>query len=469
MRFVKMVADKNQSHWAYNKHTTMESSERRKKQKTTVWSQEEDAALMAGILEFLESSGEEFTIDLDAVDWDEIATKMTGKTARECSVRVERIHRKGCLFATIEEVWPASERSSLSVASGWDTCKQSVFRGAPPKFLRFQLAGDNREADEFVNTHSGAVLDTTVVGKSVTTVNEALISVDIFGIPRDGAQKAHLLPRAREHALTWLYPGSAVLGLDTTADGWEVVAGKAVLGCTDTKTAIKYPGIRNFLCNLCRVASQGDFYDTNPRVFIFPILELVEARDWTGTTYEAIVLCDSGVVAQRIGMTNVDVGDASRASLDDVRKAAKLASALCEFLAHSVLQQGKDQVNIYQDDQQKLKHSHFREDKTIEVPKQIFPLLAALWPFTTVFQARCRPCRNSPTTPRSKITACTSLCKLSTNSTTNMPKFFLSKMFWAWPHPPCKTFPMKVACIRMRLTSAAVCGNVLAPPLETGY
>jgi hypothetical protein len=92
------------------------------------------------------------------------------------------------------------------------------------------------------------------------------------------------------------------------------------------------------------------------------------AKSWTGQGYDAIVICESAAVAQRIGMTNVTLDNAETATLAEINTASELALTVCEFLAHSVLQKSEEQVNEYQADGDRLAHQRFRSEKTIFAP-----------------------------------------------------------------------------------------------------
>jgi hypothetical protein len=186
---------------------------------------------------------------------------------------------------------------------------------------------------------------------------------------------AHLLPKARDDAFTWNYPGSAVLGLDMSHVAGDITK-KAVLRCIDllANPPIKYPGVRNLLCNILRMSNQGPLFDNSPRVFIFPIYRLGAAREWAGQGYDAIIFCASEDVAQRIGMTNVTLENAKKATLSEINTAAALASTLCEFLAHSVLEKEESEVEKYQDAGEREAHHNFRLEGEIPVPKNLSAL-----------------------------------------------------------------------------------------------
>lgn len=348
-----------------------------KKKKAIVWSREDDN-LLVRLVRSQQRAREDFSFyDLN---WREIALQIPGKPTDECIVRLRDIHTAGELFATIDEVWKIPSNNSgtnssivIDVDSRWDACQREICRQAPPNFERVHRPRDSRNPREFVATVHAAQLPTTIVGESVTTVNDVLIPVDIFGAEITAADKAHLLPKARDDALTWKYPGCAVLGIDMRYVDTDV-AEKAVLGCQDGGNAsvesppTKYPGIRNFLCNVIRMSNQGPLFDKNPLVLILPILDVQAAQKWAGEGYDAIVLCESATVATRIGVNSVRLYDTESASLQEINTAVQLASIVCEFLALSVLQKTQAQVNAYQDTQDRAKHERFRSERRLAVP-----------------------------------------------------------------------------------------------------
>ena len=355
----------------------MTSIHRKKKQKV-VWTPEEDELLLKKVFEYRVEN--DLGVD-EAISWPAIAPAFKGsKSSEDCAGRIVRIHSAGNYFATISEVWnPDGVRSSIKALDDWDSCKGRVCRHGAPVFdrRRLGLGRDIREPKEFVNAMNGALLDASAVAESITTVSDSLIPIDIFGKTIVAAEKAHLLPKTRDDAITWQYPGCAVLGLDIETSVGTGVAEKAVLGCTDStkEPAKKYPGIRNLLCNIVRMSNQGPLFDQHPNVLIFPIYDLNEAKTWAGQGYEAIVVCASAEVAQRIGMTNVDLDDTDSASVADINKAANLASEVCQFLAYSVLEKSEEDVNKYQHAGDFQAHKTFREEKKIAVPFNLSSVL----------------------------------------------------------------------------------------------
>lgn len=315
------------------------------------------------------------------LNWGEIAGPLLaqrgGKTKDDFSLRwgeILEMDMAGDYFATIEQVWRSStDESVLSIVPDhWQACQQTLCRARAPVFDRYGLPRDPRDPRdprEFVDASNGALLSHTSVSDSITTVNDALIPVDVFGAISLAADKAHLLPKAKDDALTWNYPACAVLGFDILHAETQVVT-KALLGCTDAKKSPpkKYPGIRNLLCNILRMSGQGLLFDRNPYVFIFPICGIEWTREWTGQGYDAIVICQSAHVAQKIGMTNVKIQGWERATLSEINTAAQLAATVCEFLAHSVLRKTDTQVNRYQDIGDRAAHERFRLERKISVP-----------------------------------------------------------------------------------------------------
>ena len=350
-----------------------------KKKQKVVWTTEEDELLLKQVSAYRREN--DVGVD-EVISWSAIAPAFKGsKSSEDCAGRYSRIveiHSAGNYFATILEVWnPDSVGSSIKALDDWDSCKDMVCRHRAPVFDRRRLEHDNREPKEFVNAMNGALLDASAVAESITTVNDSLIPIDIFGNTILAAEKAHLLPKARDDAITWQYPGCAVLGLDIKKSVGTGVAEKAVLGCTDStkNPAQKYPGIRNLLCNIVRMSNQGSLFDQHPHVLIFPIYDLEEAKNWAGQGYEAIVVCASSAVAQRIGMTNVALRDTDSASVTEINKAVNLASAVCQFLAYSVLEKTEEDVNKYQHAGDLQAHKTFRKEKKIAVPFNLSSVL----------------------------------------------------------------------------------------------
>jgi hypothetical protein len=116
------------------------------------------------------------------------------------------------------------------------------------------------------------------------------------------------------------------------------------------------------------MSDQGPMFDKNPHVFIFPILDINTTRGWAGEGYDAIVVCASADAALRIGMMNVRMADAASASLSEINEAVGLASAVCQFLACSVLQKKESDVEKYQQASDLGAYARFRTEKKIDVP-----------------------------------------------------------------------------------------------------
>ena len=96
------------------------------------------------------------------------------------------------------------------------------------------------------------------------------------------------------------------------------------------------------------MASQGSLFDQTPHVIIFPIRTLGWAEALAGQGYEAIALCQIGDCAIRIGMNRVTLLEAELATVPKIKMANHLTAEICTFLAHSVLQKTEEQVDEYQ-------------------------------------------------------------------------------------------------------------------------
>ena len=283
----------------------------------TPWSEAEDDRLLRALGVYQRDNN---NARVEDVDWDDIAQSVPGRGGMACATRfgsLYALHAQGKYFATVNEVWPQKQVSTKKIKlDNWDTCRTKVVRLRAPNFNRLQLRGDHREPKEFVHTYNGAMDASTKVADSITTVNDDLIPVDIFGHISVAAEKAHLLPKARGDAITWNYPGCAVLGLDVETNVDTDVIRKALLGCKDSQR--KYPGIRNLLCNIVRMSNQGHLFDRNPYVFVFLICSLDWVKTWAGQGYDTIVLCESAGASREIGMTSVTLETAMTATLDDL-------------------------------------------------------------------------------------------------------------------------------------------------------
>ena len=285
----------------------------------------------------------------------------------------------GKYFATIRDIWPTPRLFQMN-KQNWRSQFETVCRENVPRFSRSCLSGDHRPRQEFIVSRKGAVDNSFIVGESVTTVNNDLIPVDIFGQPIDATDKAHLLPKARNDAITWTDVGCAVLAIPLETVESERIAkvprqqqtaAKAVLGCQSGTE--KRPGIRNLLSNIARFSNQGPLFDQNADTLIFPIRTLHQARKWNGEGYDAIVICKEPIQAVRVGMTSIQANDKSvEATTDEVNCAVGLAKHLCRFLALGALERGEKEVSNYQKsatEEQKL--TEFFRSEMIPLPEEL--------------------------------------------------------------------------------------------------
>lgn len=327
---------------------------------STPWSQDEDNELLTKV-----------PLATQNPNWETVSLS-TGRGWIQCLQRWSQLQqevRQGNYYAFIDEI--CSGQNAYEVReTEWATIQRQVCRQGPPDFARIQLGGDRRAPNEFVFTRDGARLTETDDRDSTTTVNNNLLPFDIFGRASSSAQKAHLLPKERNPALSWYFPACAVLGLSTEPSRKSTVQ-KAILGCRHRIHHTKYPGIRNLLCNIIKLENQASQFDQNPYVVILPICDLRQMREWSGQGYDAIVLCDSAEVVQSVSMNNAN--NFQEAALEEINKSLTLASVVCKFLAHSVVQKAKNGRNDLQDIQesllQKSKLRDFVQSKRCNIPQ----------------------------------------------------------------------------------------------------
>ena len=346
-------------------------SKRRRTRKRVVWSKEEDSLLLDEVRAWLDAEDEDVEDStIDDIEWDEIAENFPGKSSEQCVLRYSKInelYRDGNYFAILGDL---NQREVQIDTTEWGALQAEVCRENPPDFERIWLMEDDRNHREFLHSYQGARLGDTVELESMTTVSDALIPVDIFGEQIIATDKAHLLPKSRRDAITWDYPACAVLGLSMSPVN-ETITRKAVLGCYNPKSnpSTRYPGIRNFLCNILRMSNQGPLFDTSPCVVILPVGGVQFAKEWTGQGYDAIVLCDSALDAKRIGMASPKLIKSKSANPSELEDALDFASKICRFLAHSVLQKSEEEVNRYQDERGVQNYAKFRSEQKIILPQ----------------------------------------------------------------------------------------------------
>ena len=317
---------------------------------------------------------------IDAEEFESIArADGINDTAINCVIEISDMHSsRGDYFASIRDI--EIQLVHLNHAD-WNRFYPTICRSNAPNFERNQRPRDWRNPREFVASRQGAIDSQTSIGNTQSTVNDDLLPVDIFGRSdpnppqngraTEGTDKAHLLPKERGEALTWNYPAVAILGLEMANVRHESTS-KAILGSYkrqqqgENETLVRFPGIRNLLCNIVRMTNQQSLFDQNSRVFIFPALDLDGMRDWQGTGYDAIVLCEDGWIAGQIGMTRVSLSDAKKATLQNLVDAMSTASLVCKFLAHSILQKSEAEVNQYQKSlAERQAHASFRKHRQV--------------------------------------------------------------------------------------------------------
>lgn len=272
------------------------------------------------------------------------------------SIRKQKANKliAGDYFALCRDIWPRNGRNFYNCKLGvWKQCRELVSRDQAPDFERSRLGRDKRNPREFVQSATGALASNTLECETVSTINDNLVPVDVFGNKPQAAEKAHLVPKASNDAKSWVYPTSAVLGIPWQVEDGKVdrmKASKGAVGSFEMKEdqkKIVYPGLRNLLCNIIRLSNQAHVFDDNPWVMFFPILTLQQAKEWSGTAYDAIVVWTEDFVPLRIGMPPIE-NIQEVVDHREINVATSFISELCRFLAHSVFQEGSEKIKQYQ-------------------------------------------------------------------------------------------------------------------------
>jgi hypothetical protein len=100
-------------------------------------------------------------------------------------------------------------------------------------------------------------------------------------------------------------------------------------------------GFNRSPCNLLHMMDQKDVFDLTSCVILLPVMDLDEARAWTGQSYCVIVLCDNEKlgrathqqVAQRVGLTSTNAAAATKV---DIAKARDLLTHVLKFSAYAL-------------------------------------------------------------------------------------------------------------------------------------
>jgi hypothetical protein len=192
-----------------------------------------------------------------------------------------------------------------------------------------------------------------------------LLSNDVALITHDGA--AHLIPPTGRagRADTWLYVAAAVLGLghividpdhdddhDNNDDAVSSILLKALRGCwKSAESTLPNTGLNRSPTNLLKFMDHQYMWGQDTCLLILPILTIEAAKQWTGESYEVIILCDDDrygranhrQVAQRIGLTTISTAANSHAVVQsatttELNMAVDLLSHILKFSAYALEQ-----------------------------------------------------------------------------------------------------------------------------------
>jgi hypothetical protein len=127
--------------------------------------------------------------------------------------------------------------------------------------------------------------------RSGNSTNRQTYPVTVFGIDNMKADVAHLVPASSVNAGMYGDVARWLFGLeDKDADG--KVIQKLIHGCREEgKTnRMSGTGLKHFTSNKIRLPKQKEYFDTDPCMFIIPVMTLEEVKTWNGGKYPAIFL-----------------------------------------------------------------------------------------------------------------------------------------------------------------------------------
>jgi hypothetical protein len=160
---------------------------------------------------------------------------------------------------------------------------------------------------------------------------------DVANIP---GEIAHLVPASPLHASLFHFVAGWAFGLDSQRVAPEVVQ-KLIHGCQsgDNSRRLDHTGLKHLASNKIRLRGQKEYYDKLvPNVLIVPICNLVEAKNWNGEDYHAIVLIGAKKevnlmdIAGGIGMQQIH----ELATRDEIEKARELLTATLKGMAQAL-------------------------------------------------------------------------------------------------------------------------------------
>jgi hypothetical protein len=265
------------------------------------------------------------------------------ESLRLAQVAEERRLRNGTYYSEIDQVWGTKPMDYDS-----PVLFEALRRERPPNFTRsYSLTRRNALNRDFV-----AVENST---RSSSASNNSTWPKDIFGIDRNGADIAHLIPHSHSKASLFFDVVTWAFGFTDDVQ-WNSLQ-KAIHGTFSNETGgrMAHTGIKHSVPNKIRLAGQVQFYDRDPCVLIIPILTLHEMKRWNGEGYNAIVMCGSikdesdpprvviraSTVCQTIRM----IADGPIASASQIEKARLLLEHVLLGMAHSLLRRFQGRWN----------------------------------------------------------------------------------------------------------------------------
>lgn len=159
------------------------------------------------------------------------------------------------------------------------------------------------------------------------------------------SEKAHLCPKTGplRKVDTWIYVAAAVLGMESDSIQNRKALLKALRGSVNVGNSQVLPltGLNRSPFNLFSFLGQDIWYDRNPGVVVLPCLDPEGVRDWDGSPYSIIILCnnvpDKGTannIAVDIGLTRTAPAHLHKATEQDVNKAITLLKRVVLASAH---------------------------------------------------------------------------------------------------------------------------------------
>lgn len=210
--------------------------------------------------------------------------------SEEARLKLEK-ERQGLYFEAVDDLWNLEERCTMPSIDNAPAL-QALFDGVKRDTIPscYQSESYTVYIPPSILSNNRHDLPLPYAGSAGTNKTISNIAFDIVG-KRYNHQRAHNAPDSKTCCPSWGHVAEGALGL-------------TVIGATDVEKNMKRKllimgknsdkgksSLRFSPFNFLRFAAHKEFYDTNPQVFLLPILSVDAIKKWNNTPYDVLLIC----------------------------------------------------------------------------------------------------------------------------------------------------------------------------------